>query len=171
MPPLMTDIELSVDDRFLYVSCWGTGEMRQYDVSDPVQSEADRLGPHRRHCQAGRASEGSGAPITGGPQMVEVSRDGRRVYFTNSLYAAWDKQFYPEDVGNWMVKLEADPQGGIQFDPQFFFETGNTGCIRFGWKAATPHPIPIALPRRLLTATRPFQYFNSLLTIISSNQP
>jgi selenium-binding protein 1 len=24
----------------------------------------------------------------GGPQMVEISRDGRRVYFTNSLYAS-----------------------------------------------------------------------------------
>ena len=24
----MTDIDLSMDDRFLYVACWGTGEMR-----------------------------------------------------------------------------------------------------------------------------------------------
>ena len=29
-------------------------------------------------------------PLNGGPQMVEVSRDGKRVYFTNSLYAPWD---------------------------------------------------------------------------------
>ncbi|MGB2604535.1 MAG: selenium-binding protein SBP56-related protein [Candidatus Sulfotelmatobacter sp.] len=36
VPPLLTDINLSVDDRFLYASCWGTGEMRQYDVSDPL---------------------------------------------------------------------------------------------------------------------------------------
>src|SRR5690349_6426122 len=35
VPPLVSDINLSVDDRFLYVSCWGTGELRQYDVSDP----------------------------------------------------------------------------------------------------------------------------------------
>jgi len=33
--PLLTDINLSVDDRYLYASCWGTGEFRQYDVSDP----------------------------------------------------------------------------------------------------------------------------------------
>ena len=33
VPPLVTDINLSLDDRFLYVSCWGTGELRQYDVS------------------------------------------------------------------------------------------------------------------------------------------
>jgi len=25
--------------------------------------------------------------LNGGPQMVEVSRDGKRIYFTNSLYA------------------------------------------------------------------------------------
>ena len=36
VPPLITDIDLSVDDRFLYVSCWGTGEMKQFDVSDPA---------------------------------------------------------------------------------------------------------------------------------------
>jgi len=35
VPPLVTDIDLSVDDRFLYVSCFGTGQMLQYDVSDP----------------------------------------------------------------------------------------------------------------------------------------
>ncbi|MGH3995627.1 MAG: selenium-binding protein SBP56-related protein, partial [Pseudonocardiaceae bacterium] len=34
VPPLVTDIDLSVDDRWLYVSCWGTGELKQYDVSD-----------------------------------------------------------------------------------------------------------------------------------------
>ena len=36
VPPLVTDIDLSVDDRMLYVSCWGTGELKQYDVSDPA---------------------------------------------------------------------------------------------------------------------------------------
>ncbi len=35
VPPLVTDIHLSLDDRFLYVSCWGTGEPLPYDVSDP----------------------------------------------------------------------------------------------------------------------------------------
>ena len=57
VPPLISDIDLSVDDRFLYVSCWGTGELKQFDVSDPAQPEqvgSVRLGgivgrtPHRR---------------------------------------------------------------------------------------------------------------------------
>jgi methanethiol oxidase len=39
VPPLVTDINLSVDDRFLYVSCWGTGELKQYDVSDPAHPQ------------------------------------------------------------------------------------------------------------------------------------
>ncbi len=37
VPPLVSDINLSLDDRMLYVSCWGTGELRQYDVSDPTK--------------------------------------------------------------------------------------------------------------------------------------
>ena len=36
-PPLVTDIDLSVDDKYLYVSCWGTGDLQQYDVSDPFK--------------------------------------------------------------------------------------------------------------------------------------
>jgi selenium-binding protein 1 len=51
-----------------------------------------------------------------------VSRDGKRVYFTNSLYAPWDEQFYPEGVGSWMVKLDAKPEGGIALDHKFFLE-------------------------------------------------
>ena len=123
VPPLVTDIALSVDDRFLYVSCWGTGEMRQYDVSDPMQPKlvgSVHIGGIVRRAAHPKDPK---RQLLGGPQMVEVSRDGRRVYFTNSLYAAWDEQFYPEGVGNWMVKLDADPKGGMKFDPKFFFET------------------------------------------------
>jgi selenium-binding protein 1 len=54
--------------------------------------------------------------------MVEVSRDGQRVYFTNSLYGAWDEQFYPDGVGAWMAKLDAADGGGMAFDERFFPE-------------------------------------------------
>jgi methanethiol oxidase len=120
VPPLISDINLSLDDRFLYVSCWGTGELRQYDVSDPFHPRLTgsvQLGGIVRHAAHPRSG-----PLNGGPQMVEVSRDGRRVYFTNSLYLAWDAQFYPEGIRGWMVKLDADPNGGIAVDPEFFFE-------------------------------------------------
>jgi selenium-binding protein 1 len=35
MPPVLTDILLSMDDKYLYLSCWLHGDLRQYDVSDP----------------------------------------------------------------------------------------------------------------------------------------
>ena len=57
--------------------------------------------------------------------MVELSRDGRRVYFTNSLYAPWDAQFYPDGIRSWMVKLDAKSDGGMQIDPKFFLEFGD----------------------------------------------
>lgn len=122
VPPLVTDINLSLDDRFLYVSCWGTGEFQQYNVSDPFHPQLTgsvHLGGIVR--QAAHPAK-PGDALNGGPQMVEVSRDGRRVYFTNSLYSPWDKQFYPEGIRGWMVKLDAGADGGLELDPGFFLE-------------------------------------------------
>ena len=118
VPPLVSDIELSLDDKFLYVSCWGTGELKQYDVSDPFNPRpagSVRLGGIVKRAPHEKAGE-----LNGGPQMVEVSRDGRRVYLTNSLYASWDAQFYPDGIRGWMAKIDADPEGGIAVDPRFF---------------------------------------------------
>jgi selenium-binding protein 1 len=120
VPPLVTDIDLSVDDRFLYVSCWGTGELKQYDVSDPAEPrEVGSLhlgGIVRRNAHPAAPD----VPLAGGPQMVEVSRDGRRVYFTNSLYGSWDDQFYPDGVGAWMAKVDVGTGGGMTLDERFF---------------------------------------------------
>jgi selenium-binding protein 1 len=121
VPPLVTDIDLSVDDRFLYVSAWGVGRLLQYDVSDPfhpVLAGSVEIGGIVRGAAHPAAPD---EPLAGGPQMVEVSRDGRRVYVTNSLYGAWDDQFYPDGVGAWLAKLDANPaEGGIGFDTRFF---------------------------------------------------
>ena len=38
-------------------------------------------------------------PLNGGPQMLQNSLDGERVYVTNSLFSTWDNQFYPEIEG------------------------------------------------------------------------
>ncbi len=121
VPPLVTDIDLSVDDRMLYVSCWGTGELKQYDVSDPatpVEVSSVHLGGIvRRAAHPASPSE----RLAGGPQMIEVSRDGRRVYVTNSLYGAWDDQFYPDGLGSWLAKIDTDPAaGGLHIDERFF---------------------------------------------------
>lgn len=117
VPPLPTDINLTLDDRWLYVSCWGTGDFRRYDVSDPFNPRpagSVRLGgivSHAPHPKVGS--------LNGGPQMVEVSRDGRRIYVSNSLYASWDAQFYPEGIRGWVAKLDAS-DAGLAVDPRFF---------------------------------------------------
>jgi selenium-binding protein 1 len=123
VPPLVTDIDLSMDDRFLYVSCWGTGDFIQYDVSDPMNPK--ETGRTRLGGIVSRASHpaATDTPLNGGPQMVEISRDGKRVYFTNSLYGAWDEQFYPEGIDGWMVKLAVDTErGGMTLDKSFFLQ-------------------------------------------------
>jgi selenium-binding protein 1 len=121
VPPLISDIDLSVDDRWLYVSCWGTGELKQYDVSDPFNPR--ETGSVRLGGIVGRRPHPARPDLrlAGGPQMVEVSRDGKRVYVTNSLYAAWDDIFYPDGVGAWVAKLDADlDRGGLTADARFF---------------------------------------------------
>jgi selenium-binding protein 1 len=119
VPPLVTDLNLSLDDRFLYVSCWGTGEMQQYDVSDPFHPRLTGSvhigGIVRRQAHPKQPQ----VALNGGPQMVEVSRDGRRVYFTNSLYGVIDEQFYPDGVRGWMTKIDTEPNGGMQLDSNF----------------------------------------------------
>ena len=56
VPPLVTDINLSVDDRFLYVSCWGTGELQAVRRQRPVAPQRNGLGSPRRQLATGRPS-------------------------------------------------------------------------------------------------------------------
>jgi selenium-binding protein 1 len=125
VPPLLTDINLSVDDKYLYASNWGTGEFQQYDVSDPFHPRL--TGSVRIGGIVGRAPHPAQPkkPLNGAPQMVELSRDGRRVYLTNSLYAAWDKQFYPDGIQGWMAKLDVAPNGGMTLDNDLFVDFGD----------------------------------------------
>lgn len=121
VPPLVTDINLSLDDRYLYVSCWGTGELRCYDVSNPFEPKLRsvvRLGGILH-----RSPHPSGRTLTGGPQMVEVSRDGKRVYVTNSLYSSWDPIFYPEGLRGWLVLLRSE-NGDLSVVRDFFVDFG-----------------------------------------------
>lgn len=122
-PALVTDIDLSVDDKFLYVSCWGTGELHQYDVSDPFNPKLTgkieiggmvKRNGHPKHP----------GPLLGGPQMVEISRDGQRVYVTNSLYSTWDDQFYPDKLTGWMVQADVNPDGGMALNSNLFVDFG-----------------------------------------------
>lgn len=120
VPPLVTDIDLSLDDKFLYVACWGTGELRQYDVTDPHALKL--VGSVRVGGIVRKTKHPSGRTFAGGPQMLEISRDGERVYFTNSLYSTWDNQFYPDGVPGAMVKVNVDPAGAMALDEKYWVE-------------------------------------------------
>ncbi len=122
VPPLVTDIDLSMDDRFLYVSCWGTGDMLQYDVSDPMNPKLAgkvRIGGIVSRASHPKAPNGA---LNGGPQMVEISRDGKRGLFHQLALWRDRPQFYPEGIDGWMVKLNVGENGGIEFDESFFID-------------------------------------------------
>lgn len=120
VPALITDIDLSLDDRYLYVACWGQGEMHQYDVSDPMNPVL--AGKVEIGGIVKKTKHPNGKDFGYGPQMVEISRDGRRVYWTNSLYSTWDDQFYPGDRGAAMVMAKVGENGGLQLDPDFWVD-------------------------------------------------
>ena len=84
----------------------------------PIPSAPDRLG--RIGGMAARTPHPKAGKVNGAPQMLEVSRDGRRIYVTNSLYSALDEQFYPEGIRGWIAKVDVNPAGGIALDPNFF---------------------------------------------------
>ena len=51
--------------------------------------------------------------LTGGPNMLQESYDGRRLYVSNSLYSTRDNQFYP-GLGSWLLRIDCDPNGGLE---------------------------------------------------------
>lgn len=51
-----------------------------------------------------------GHTLRGGPQMIQLSLDGKRLYVTNSLFSVWDKQFYPDMAEQGGYMLQASPK-------------------------------------------------------------
>jgi selenium-binding protein 1 len=122
VPGLITDQVISMDDRFLYFSNWLQGDLRQYDISDPAHPKLTGqvlLGGLFEKVTHGR--DGKQRELTGGPQMLQLSMDGRRLYVTNSLYSVWDNQFYP-NLRSWMLKIDCHPEGGMTVDPDFYVD-------------------------------------------------
>jgi selenium-binding protein 1 len=125
VPGLITDLVLSMDDRWLYFSNWLHGDVRQYDITDPSRPRlAGRLWLGG---VLGQGIERNGARLTGGPQMLQLSLDGKRLYVTNSLYSSWDNQFYPEiaERGSYLVQMDCDTErGGLTLNERLFVDFG-----------------------------------------------
>ncbi|RCN48801.1 selenium binding protein [Ancylostoma caninum] len=174
MPSLITDILISMDDRFLYISNWLHGDIRQYDITDPenirltgqifiggsIHTEsgvnilndlelkarlywvvAVLFGPCNIHSyeyernlllnssnlqEPPAALYVKGKRIEGGPQMLQLSLDGKRLYVTTSLYRQWDEQFYPKmmKTGAVMLCIDVGDNGGMTLNENFLFEFG-----------------------------------------------
>ncbi len=125
VPALISDFVLSMDDRFMYVAAWLHGEVRQYDISDPVKPKL--TGTVKFGGAIGKAIKLKGKELIGGPQMLQLSLDGKRLYATNSLYSTWDNVFYPDlgKQGSWMVQIDCDSdKGGMKLNENFLVDFG-----------------------------------------------
>jgi selenium-binding protein 1 len=128
VPGLLTDLVLSMDDRYLYLSNWLHGDIRQYDISDPARPRltgrvwcGGMLGRPENHVVV------QGHTLQGGPQMLQLTLDGKRLYVTNSLYSSWDNQFYPElaRTGSYLLRIDCDTErGGLRINEGFYLDFG-----------------------------------------------
>ena len=118
VPGVISDLVLSMDDRFLYFANWLHGDVRQYDVSDPANPKL--TGQLWLGGVLGKPDD-TGRNLNGGPNMLQLSYDGRRLYVSNSLYSTWDNQFYP-GLRSWLLRVNCNPAGGMEVDGDFFVD-------------------------------------------------
>jgi selenium-binding protein 1 len=148
MPGLITDILLSLDDRFVYFSNWLHGDIRQYDITDRSHPKlVGQIFLGGSICRGGAVTVlqdselktqpepafVQGKRIVGGPQMLQLSLDGKRLYVTTSLFSVWDKQFYPELPKNGSMLLQIDvntQKGGLTLNRNF--------CVDFSLEPEGP---------------------------------
>lgn len=125
VPGLISDFVISMDDRFLYLAAWLHGEVQQYDISEPTRPKLSgkvSLGGIIQPVKKIKEKE-----LIGGPQMLQLSLDGKRLYATNSLFSTWDNVFYPElgKQGSWMIQIDCDTdKGGLALNEKFLVDFG-----------------------------------------------
>ncbi|KAJ3219183.1 Methanethiol oxidase [Clydaea vesicula] len=140
VPGLITDFVISLDDKYLYLSNWLQGDIRQYDITDThkpklvgqlyiggliQKGESIKLKDEAQRVEVPLIK---GKKLEGGPQMIQLSLDGKRLYITNSLFSTWDNKFYPDMVknGSALVQVDVDTEnGGLKLNENFFVDFGN----------------------------------------------
>jgi selenium-binding protein 1 len=125
VPGLITDLVLSMDDKFVYFSNWLHGDIRQYDISDPARPKL--TGQVWVGGLLGKAPTVKDVKLRGGPQMLQLSLDGKRLYVTNSLLSAWDNQLYPDigKAGSHLLQIDCDVEkGGLAINEKFLVDFG-----------------------------------------------
>jgi selenium-binding protein 1 len=103
------DMRVSYDNRYLYVSLWGSGKVQQYDIANP---KSPKLLSEVAIPQA---------------NMMKLTPDSRRLYVTNSLLSSLDGEV---KFGAWL--LNVGPKGmsiDESFKPDFAsFPSGPAGA-------------------------------------------
>jgi selenium-binding protein 1 len=138
MPGLITDIIISMDDKFLFFSNWLHGDIRQYNIEDalnPILVGQVFIGGSIREDGSVTLNDSTesrpviptvkGTTLRGGPQMIQLSLDGQRLYVTTSLFSPWDKQFYPDMYaqGSQLLQINVDNQkGGLRINENFLVD-------------------------------------------------
>uniref|UniRef100_A0A336MLL8 CSON001628 protein n=1 Tax=Culicoides sonorensis TaxID=179676 RepID=A0A336MLL8_CULSO len=139
---MMSDIILSLDDKFLYFNNWLQGDLRQYDINDPrnpklvgqvflggvLTVDGVKVVEDEELKEQPKPVYVKGRRLRGGPQMLQLSLDGKRMYVSTSLFSPWDKQFYPEMVqaGGTIVQIDIDTEkGGLKINENFLIDFGN----------------------------------------------
>ncbi len=151
VPPLLSDIDLSLDDRYLYASCWGTGEMRQYDVSDPFDPKlvgSVHIGGIVRRAPPSVGSRTSRS--TAARRWSRSAATAQRVYFTNSLYRSVGRSVL--SGRHRQLDGEARRQARrrrLRFDSKFFVRVrrGASRRTKSACRAATRRRTRTAIPR------------------------
>ena len=126
MPSLITDILISMDDKYLYFANWLHGDLRQYDITDRANPKL--TGQVWIGGLLGKAPVVNGIEVHGAPQMIQMSLDGKRLYATTSLFSTWDNQFYPgmKETGGQMYMIDCDTEnGGMSINPDFLVDFRN----------------------------------------------
>lgn len=126
VPSLITDLLISLDDRFLYFSNWLHGDIRQYDISNPAHPKL--TGQVWVGGLLGKAGQVKNHSLQGGPQMLQLSLDGKRLYVSNSLFSTWDNQFYPDlgKTGSYLLQIDCNTEtGGLSINSDFYVDFGN----------------------------------------------
>jgi methanethiol oxidase len=113
--PLPVDISLSADDKTLFVACFMEGKVRVFNVANPH-----------------RPKQIYETVIGRQVNMISQSWDGKRVYFTSSLLANWDKQGTDNEQF-----LKAYDWDGKKLKPRFSIDfekegLGRPHLMRFG---------------------------------------
>ncbi|XP_031616959.1 methanethiol oxidase [Contarinia nasturtii] len=138
---MMSDILISLDDKWLYLNNWLHGDVRQYDISDPKKPILKGqlfLGGVANLKNVSNVDDDkdsalkpvfmNGRRLEGAPQMLQLSLDGKRLYASSSLYSPWDRQFYPEMIekGGHVVMIDVNNKtGGLTLNPDFFIDFGS----------------------------------------------